>query len=103
MASSAINRIALAERQSQEAERKAREDIKVSLLEVEKSLREIKENSYAQAELFLKEKQLLSDRKSSLRLSQVDEELALAIAELEKIANSNAAEAIKFVVEKLCS
>ena len=103
MASSAINRIVLAERQAQEAERKAKEDIKASLLEVERSLQRLKEESYEKAEIFLKERQLLSNRKGSLKLSQVDEELTLTISNLEKIASSNTAEAMKFVVENVCS
>ena len=43
------------------------------------------------------------NKKDGVGLSRVDEELALTISNLEKIASSNTAEAMKFVVENVCS
>ena len=93
----------MAERQAREAEIKAKLDIKAAFFELEASLQMSREDSFKRVDSFFKEKQLVSNQRSSVILSRVDERLSSDVTGLESLANDNKDAAIRLIVQKVCS
>jgi len=102
VAKRALERIVEAEEAAKKLEIRAKNDIKSSFAELEESIERMKEESYKKVANFVEERQVFSIQNRTVRLAKVDEDVSLAVADLKKVANEKAEEAVNFIVKRIC-